>query len=77
MLGMLFSHILDAKVVDKEEKLNEVPFVVPKARSGCRLEVSCFVEALTKEVISQSSDLGKAIAAFNDLKKDPSIVLVR
>ena len=73
---MLFSHILYAKVVDKEAKLNGAPFVAPKARSGGRLEVSCFVEAFAKEVISQTSALGQAIATFNSFEEYPSVILL-
>ena len=76
MLGMLFPYILYAKVIDNEAKLNGAPFVAPKARSSGRLEVPCFVEALAKEVISQLSALGEAIATFNNFEEYPSVVLV-
>ena len=76
MLSMFSPYILYAKVVDWEAKLDGAPFVVPKARSSGRLKVPYFVEALAKEVISQSSGLGNAIATFNDFEKYPSVVLI-
>ena len=76
MLSMFFTYILYAEVVDEEAKLDGAPFVAPKARSSGRLEVSRLVEALAKEIISQSSTLGEAITAFNYLEKYPPIVYV-
>ena len=76
MLGMLSPHIFYAKIIYGQAKLDGAPFMVPKARSSSCFTVTCFIEALAQEVISQSSTLREAITAFDYFEEYPSIVLI-
>ncbi len=51
VVGMLFAHVLNAKVINDEEKLDKAPCVVPEARRGGGFVVACGIEALPQQVI--------------------------
>ena len=45
---MAVDHILDAKIVNNEEKYNRVPFVAPKDGCGDGLLIACLIDALAE-----------------------------
>ncbi len=66
--------VLDAEVINYEDKHDRPPFMTPKAGGSCTLEVSVHFQALGEQVIGQFSGLFEAIDAFCDFKVDVAIV---
>ena len=50
-----------------------MPLVVPEARGGRTLIVTCLVEALLKEFVRKHSIFGKAVDAASSFKLYPAV----
>ena len=48
MAKVAVAHILDAEIVDNEDKQNGAPFVAPKAGCGGGIVVAYLIEALAE-----------------------------
>jgi hypothetical protein len=74
MFSMLALVVLDAEVIDYEDKHDRPPFMTPKAGGSSALVGSVHFQALGEQVIGQFSGLFEAIDAFGDFKVDVAIV---
>ena len=74
VVGVAFVRVLDAEVVNDEDKDNPAPLVLPQARCGVALIVAVFVQPLGEEVIGEFARLFKAINALGNFEVDPAMV---
>jgi hypothetical protein len=51
VVEMLNAHILNAKVINDETKLDRTPLVSPKARSGMGFVVAFFFQPTAEEIV--------------------------
>ncbi len=70
---MLDAHILNAKVIHDEAKLDWTPLVFLKSRSRVGFEVSLLFQSIAEEIIGQNARLGQPIATTVNFKVDPPI----
>ena len=56
-MSMAFIDELDAENVNYEQKLDGLPLVVPKARSGGGMIIASCIEAIFEELVSKDSGL--------------------
>jgi len=75
MVGMASIHVLEAEVVDDEDKGDGAPFMSPKARSSVGLVITKGKESLGKEIVGKFASLLEAIDTLVDLEVHPTIVL--
>ena len=54
MVQVVFSHVLNAKIVYHKYKLQVACLMLPKARYNFSLEVPHFVESLFKQIVAES-----------------------
>jgi hypothetical protein len=73
---MLDAHILNAKVIHDEAKLDRTPLVFPKSRSRGGFVVPLLFQSLAEEIIGQNARLGQPIATTANFKVDPSIDVI-
>ncbi len=64
-------HVLNAKVIHDEAKLDWMPLVFPKSRSRVSFVVSLLFQLLVEEIIGQNARLGQPIATTANFKVDP------
>ncbi len=72
---MLNAHILYAKVIHDEAKLDRTSLVSPEARSGVGFVVALFFQSTTENIVSENASLGQPIAASLNVKVDPPILV--
>jgi len=75
VVGMLNAHILNAKVIYDEAKLDRMPLVSPKSRSRVDFVVALFFQSPAEEIIGQNASLGQPIAATTNFKVDLPILV--
>jgi len=75
VVEVLNAHILYAKVIHDEAKLDQTPIVSPKARSGVGFVVALFFQLTREKIVSENASLGQPIAASPNFKVDPPILV--
>ncbi len=73
---MLNAHVLNAKVIHDEAKLDWMPLVFPKSRSRVGFVVSFLFQLLAEEIIGQNARLGQPIATTANFNLDPPIDVI-
>ncbi len=73
---MPLSHILNAEIVNNENKNDGAPTVTPQAGCGGRLIVPVFPKALVQEVVGELTGLFYSVDPLRDFEVDPSGVLI-
>jgi hypothetical protein len=73
---MLNAHVLNAKVIHNEAKLDRKPLVFPKSRSRVGFVVSFLFQLLAEEIIGQNAHLGQPIATTANFNLDPPIDVI-
>jgi hypothetical protein len=73
---MLDAHVLNAKVIHNEAKLDRTTLVLLKSRSRVDFVVSLLFQSLAEEIIGQNARLGQPIATTANLKLDPPIDVI-
>ncbi len=51
VVEVLNAHILNTKVIHDEAKLNQMPLVYPKTRSGVDFVVALFFQSTAEEIV--------------------------
>ncbi len=73
---MLNAHVLNAKVIHNDAKLDRTLLLFPKSRSRVGFVVSLLFQSLAEEIIGQNAHLGQPIATTANFKVDPPIDVI-
>ena len=76
VVGVAFVCVLEAEVVNDEDKDEWSPIVAPESRCDGTLVVTVFGKSRGEEVIGELSGLLEAVDAFVNFEVDPTIVCV-
>ena len=69
VFGMLVAHIFDSKVICNERETHGAPFMLPKPRCFIALEVTCFVQALFQQLLSDYHNISSGISLPSKIGK--------
>ena len=72
VVGVLFVHVLDAKVIHDKREANWARLVFPKARGVLALVISMFVELLLQQFLRNGARVRQPVHPFHSLEKKPS-----
>ena len=75
VVEMLNAHILNAKVINDETKLDRTPLVSPKAWCQVGFVVAFFFQSTAEEIVGYDARLGQSITASTNFKVDPPILV--